>query len=218
MFIYSITNKNFPKEIYIGKTTNLISRAYAHKCSSQYTKRSIYDWIRTCGGWETMNMTEIKECPAKDVDYWEWFYIDKYQKEGYKIYNQQLTIGYNPSINVYKEFTKREEVWDIYCNTSLSRYEIADEFGISISLLSKIIQEHGGSPRKNKLEDYYEDIQNKIMNGVPIRQLAREYNVCKNSIANINTGITAYNPKLKYPLNDEVRDDIMHHFQFKPKV
>ena len=45
--------------------------------------------------------------------------------------------------------------------------------------------------------------------------LAREYGVAKNSISNINTGITAYNPKLEYPLNKYVRDEIMKRFQFK---
>lgn len=161
-----------------------------------------------------MELKQIKECSASDVDYWEGYYINFYQKNGYIVYNQQLTTGYNPIKNINKTFSQREELWDVYCNTSLSKYEIAEEFGISISLIFKIIQEHGGSPRKNKLENYYEEIQKKIIDGVPIRQLAREYNVCKNAISNINKGITAYNPSLQYPLNDKVRDKIVEQSRF----
>ena len=88
-------------------------------------------------------------------------------------------------------------------------------FNISDSLLSKIIQEHGGSNRKGKLYGYYEEIQDAIISGVPIRELAREYGVAKNSISNINTGITAYTPKLESPLNKYVRNEIIKRFQFK---
>lgn len=52
----------------------------------------------------------------------------------------------------------------------------------------------------------------------PIRELAREYGVAKNSISNINVGITAYNSELEYPLNKNVRDEIIKRFQFKSKV
>ena len=103
----------------------------------------------------------------------------------------------------------------MYNNTNLPRQEIIEYFNISDSLLSKIIQEHGGSNRKGKLYGYYEEIQDAIISGVPIRELAREYGVAKNSISNINTGITAYNPELEYPLNKYVRDEIMKRFQFK---
>lgn len=106
----------------------------------------------------------------------------------------------------------------MYQDKTVSRKEICDFFGISDSLLSKIVIEHGGSQRKGKLFGKYEEIQQKIMAGVPIRQLASEYGVAKNSIANINTGITAYNPNLDYPLNKYVRNKIMRDSWFKPKV
>ena len=131
------------------------------------------------------------------------------------IYNEQLTKNYNPVNNINEKFEYREEVWDLYNNTNLPRQEIIEYFNISDSLLSKIIQEHGGSNRKGKLYGYYEEIQDAIMSGIPIRELAREYGVAKNSISNINVGITAYNPELEYPLNKYVRDEIVKRFQFK---
>lgn len=220
MFIYSIKEKNNKKEIYIGKTTNIINRAYSHKSAAKNSERPLYEWIRKCGGWENMVMEEIKECEVIYVDYWEQYYISFYEKQGYVLHNLQLTKGYNPIKNIYTKVSqnKKEAIWDIYCNTSLTIYEIAEDFAISTSMLSKIVQEHGGSLRKNKLEDYYEEIQMQIQNGVPIRQLARKYHVCKNAISNINKGITAYNPNLQYPLNEKVRDEIFKQFQFKPKV
>lgn len=134
------------------------------------------------------------------------------------MYNEQLTKNYNPFKKINEKFEYREEVWNLYKNTNLPRQEIAEYFGISDSLLTKIIQEHGGSNRKGKLFGYYEEIQNAIMSGIPIRELAREYGVAKNSISNINVGITAYNSKLQYPLNKYVRDEIVKRFQFKSKV
>lgn len=47
----------------------------------------------------------------------------------------------------------------MYQDKTVSRKEICDCFGISDSLLSKIITEHGGSQRKGKLFGKYEEIQ-----------------------------------------------------------
>ena len=87
MFIYSIKEKNNKKEIYIGKTTNIINRAYSHKSAAKNSERPLYEWIRKCGGWENMVMEEIKECEVIYVDYWEQYYISFYEKQGYVLHN-----------------------------------------------------------------------------------------------------------------------------------
>ena len=215
MYIYSLKNKNNLKEIYIGKTSNIKQRMHAHKnCAKKKINRPIYNWINKIG-FDNIEVNIEVECLKSQIDYYEQKIIKKYEDLDYIIYNEQLTKNYNPVDNINEKSEYREEVWNLYNNTNLPRQEIIEYFNISDSLLSKIIQEHGGSNRKGKLYGYYEEIQDAIISGVPIRELAREYGVAKNLISNINTGITAYNPELEYPLNKYVRDEIMKRFQFK---
>ena len=213
MFIYSLYNKNNKNEVYIGKTSNIKSRLYAHKSSSKYSDRKVYKWIRNLG-WNNIKCEVLEKCDIADVNRLEIYYIKKYDKLGYTLFNEQHTCNYNALDNISKLVENRDDIWKIYSTTDISRFEICDMFSISNSMLSKIIAENGGSTRKHKLEDYYDVIQNLIISGVPIREIARRYNVCKNSISNINKGITAYNPKLDYPLNKYVVKDIMKKYQF----
>lgn len=55
------------------------------------------------------------------------------------------------------------------------------------------------------------------MKGESICGLAKEYGVHKNAIANINKGITAFDTTLSYPLNKEVREEVMQKSYFKKK-
>lgn len=214
MYIYSIKPKNGVKEIYIGKTNNFKERLYGHKsCCVKDNKQSKYKWMNSYG-WENLIAEVLFEYENENENY-ELVFIEKFKTQGWKVINDQLN-DYHPLIK--KRFDKREEVWREYQDSSKNRKEICDKFGISDSLLSKIIIEHGGSTRKGKLNGKYEEIQQKIMQGVPIRELAREYKVAKNSISNINRGITAYNPSLSYPLNEEVRDKNLQDSWFKSKV
>lgn len=202
MYIYSITSKNGNNEIYIGKTKNIRNRMYNHKSKSKYSSRKLYYWIREQGGFNNINYSVIKECSIEEVDYYESYYINKYEQLGYLVLNEQHTKSYKSSNNYYKHYYNniKDNVINLYNSTNLSIYNIAKKFNVSESLISKIINEQN-KRRKFKLENYYKEIQDKIVQGVPIRQLAREYKVAKNSISNINKGITAYNPNLKYPLN-----------------
>lgn len=50
MYIYSIINKNNPKEIYIGKTNNIKARFYGHKsCILNGNPQRKYIWMRQVG-------------------------------------------------------------------------------------------------------------------------------------------------------------------------
>ena len=217
MFIYSLYNKNNKNEIYIGKTSNVTSRLYSHKSSSKYSNRKLYKWIREIG-WNSVKCEVLKKCDVTDVNELEVYFIKKYESLGYTLLNEQHTNSYNAQDSFDKLVENKYDIWKIYSTTDISRFEICDMFDISNSMLSKIILENGGSTRKHKLEDYYDTIQHLIMSGVPIREIARRYNVSKNSISNINKGITAYNPKLEYPLNKYVVKDIIKKYQFKSKL
>jgi hypothetical protein len=127
-------------------------------------------------------------------------YIKLYESKGFNLLNEQHNSQYEPALNFNKRIFNKDEIWKDYLNGK-GRVEICLSYGISDSMLSKIISENGGINRISKLEPYFKEIQDSIIQGVPIRKLARKYNVCKNSISNINKGITAYDPNLNYPLN-----------------
>lgn len=220
MFIYSIRRKDNLKEIYIGKTNNLRNRIAVHKSKMiKKQDRLLYNWMNEVGYDNLYFQIEEDNISIENIDNKEKEYIKKYEKLEYKMLNEQLTKNYTPLNGGSNEsFKDRERLWEMYKDTNLSKITIAKHFGVSSSLVSKIVKEHGGTNRKYKLQDHYEEIQKQIMDGIPIRVLARKYNVRKNSISNINKGITAYNPKLSYPLNEDVRDDIMKRTQFKSKV
>ena len=100
----------------------------------------------------------------------------------------------------------------------MSISEVADKFSISESLAKKIIKEYNYSKPHGKLHKYYKEIQQQLISGCSIRSLAKKYNVSKNSIANINKGITCFDENLDYPLNKYVRDNIIKNSWFKSKV
>lgn len=214
MYIYSIYPKDGTKEIYIGKTNNVKQRMYSHKSYVvNNNAQHKYVWMRKFG-WSNLEWKVEEEFFDISIDR-ESYYINTYKSRGYKVFNDQLN-NYHPLGT--SKFNERDLVWEDYSHTNMGRKEICDKYSISDSLLSKIVIEHGGSVRKDKLYEYYDTIKQEIMNGVPLRALARKYNVCKNAIANINKGITAYDPALCYPLNQYVVSEIIQNSYFKPKV
>ena len=215
MFIYTISSHN--KEIYVGQTKNTQHRWYCHRMSalnenSPKSNQSLYTWMRKVGVDNLMFSIEC-ECDdsiSRDV---ERNTVKKYEQLGYKLYNRQLTRGYGFS---YARFEHRDEVYDMIVNQNISDDEVANHFGISKSLIGKIMSERG--VHRNKLYKFHKEIQQKIISGVPLRQLAREYNVCKSAIGNINNGTAYFDESLDYPLNKNVRDENLRKSWFKSKV
>ena len=67
--IYKIYCKNTTvNDIYVGHTTNFIKRKYQHKiaCNKLDYKLKIYNIIRSNGGWENWDMTEIATYNCKN--------------------------------------------------------------------------------------------------------------------------------------------------------
>ena len=102
-------------------------------------------------------------------------------------------------------------------NQNMTDDEVAASFNISKSLIGKIMAERNFH-RRSKLFYVQEEIKEKIVSGVLIRQLAREYGVGKSAIGNINRGKAFYDQSLDYPLNKNVRDDNLRNSWFKSKV
>lgn len=205
------------KEIYIGKTNNFENRKYAHIRNavngSSKSNDDLYKWMRSVGIDNLVFSIEC-ECDNSMADSMERSTVKKYESLGYNLHNKQLTSGY---VQIHKRFEYRDEVYDMIVNKHKSDIEVANTFGISQSLIKKIMSEYNYHKR-SKLYDIHEEIQQKIISGAPIRQLAREYGVCKNAISNINRGRAFYNPNLHYPLNENVRDENLRKSWFKSKV
>ena len=213
MFIYLIKSKLNEKEGYIGKTNNIQSRWYAHLCCIRHSTSDKYKRFQEIGE-DNLEIIKIFEYPDTDQTDYETKFIEEYTKNGFNLINKQLN-NYHPEL--HEKNKDRELIWADYKN-NLKRRDICDKYNISDSLLTKIIKEHGGTFKKSKLTPFFQEIQDKIISGEPIRRLAEEYGVCKNAIANINKGITAYDPNLKYPLNQFVREEIIKNSYFKSKV
>lgn len=220
MYIYLLRNEDrLDNRVYIGQTNNIRQRMYAHKCNAKAkVNRPVYNWINEIG-YDNVEVSIEMECSKNEAFELEEQTIKKYDiDKNFQVLNEQHQKDYDPTKSFYNLCKNKEEIWEMYNNTDLPREEIIQKFGISPSMLSRVIKQHGGSNRKTKLYGHYEEIQQSIMNGVPMRQLAREYGVGKTSITNINVGVTAYNPNLNYPLNKNVKDKIVKENQFKKKV
>ena len=102
------------------------------------------------------------ECDDKVARNIERKTVKKYEQLGYKLYNKRLTSGYGCS---YKRFVHRDEVYDMIVNQSISD-EVANYFGISKSLIGKILSER--NIHRNKLYKFHKEIQQKIISGVSL--------------------------------------------------
>lgn len=197
MLIYSIRNKKDINEIYIGKTNNLKNRIYSHMNQIGKKDNKLYNWLKTLDSKDIYFEIEVDFLTPGEAFYKEKEIILKYRCLGFNVYNQQ---GNNYHPEPRKKNIKRVSIWEDYLS-GMKTYDISKKYGVSISLVSKIISENGGTPFKSKLSDFSDDIKREIMEGYPIRELARKYGVCKNAVSNINKGKAYYDKNLNYPLN-----------------
>ena len=85
MGIYKITNNITGKE-YVGQSNNILRRIREHKkaygSKNCYVDRSIQKY-----GWENFSYTILHKCDLKDLDYYERYFIKKYDtyKNGYNL-------------------------------------------------------------------------------------------------------------------------------------
>lgn len=128
--IYKIENK-ITKKVYIGQSTNILSRWRAHK-SSAYNlsdcgyKYPLYRAIRKYG-LKNFSFQILEECLVSDLNNREKYYIEKYSSLVPAGYNQVLpkqggTTVSHPHILAIIELLK---------TTDLSDEEIGERYGIS---------------------------------------------------------------------------------------
>lgn len=125
LIIYKLVHKDdFDNEnIYIGSTTNFMSRFSNHKdcCKNEKKKchnNKKYQYIRDNGGWDCFNMIEVEKYPCIDgneararEEYWRSFYNSKLNiKKAHTTHEErleQLKCYYQANMEKMKEQMKQ---------------------------------------------------------------------------------------------------------------
>lgn len=199
---------------YVGQTVDITERRKQHEKDEAFNNlRAEYNYplsraIRKYGidAFEFIvledNLT-LEEANERE-DFWILYY-DTIAKG----YNQQR--GGNNRIKLTD--VQIEEIQDKLANSSLSYNKISEEYGCSISFLSRI--NHGlsyYSPKFNYplrdvkygkhfpqyvVDDIIEQLKDKT---ITLAQIAKRYGVSQNVIVRINQGQSYYNENLAYPI------------------
>lgn len=217
IYIYSFINK-FNGHRYIGKTNNIARRKREHKSIANNQK--IIGTIKDCTwykkirqyGWENFNF-EILEVTTTE----KWRERERYW---IKYYNTFHGVGYNetPGGDDYEHlFLLTEEeavsVRELLQNSNMTQVEIAEEYGVSETLISNInqgqkyIDENLKYPlRKNYktgLEEYGELITLLRTTTKTFKQIAKELRISESSVKKINYGKMQFDPNMDYPIRKE---------------
>ena len=199
---------------YVGQTVDITERRKQHEKDEAFNNlRAEYNYplsraIRKYGidAFEFIvledNLT-LEEANERE-DFWILYY-DTIAKG----YNQQR--GGNNRIKLTD--VQIEEIQDKLANSSLSYNKISEEYGCSISFLSRI--NHGLSYHSPKfsyplrdvkygkhfpqyvVDDIVEQLKDKT---ITLAQIAKRYGVSQNVIVRINQGQSYYNENLAYPI------------------
>lgn len=83
--IYLIKNK-LTEEVYIGQSKNINNRWNNHKRNMGNSKYNLYSDM-SYYGLSNFEFSVIEECEIRDLDKREMYWIQKYQEDGYSLYN-----------------------------------------------------------------------------------------------------------------------------------
>jgi hypothetical protein len=118
------------KEIYIGHTTNFVTRKSAHKSSCKNSNSYIYSYIRAHGGWDNWKILILDDINCKNYEEArkaEQSYIDEYNSElnstnAYSV-KEKTEKEYNEKEYTYKEYKEYKEYTCECCDYKCSRKE-----------------------------------------------------------------------------------------------
>jgi hypothetical protein len=84
-------------DIYVGHTTNFLSRFYGHRSNYNYSSSKVYKTIRENGGWDNWEMIEIEKYPCDNCE-------DAKKRE---LYHYQLL---NAKLNTFKPYVEKPNI------------------------------------------------------------------------------------------------------------
>ena len=221
-YIYKATFEN--GKVYIGITNNFERRLKEHKKNRKKKGKedyAIYRAINKYGWesieWEIIEQVETKE-EAKEKEIGHIAEYDSYNRGGYNT----TKGGDYPSKILYKLDDKQEEeVIELLKENKLTMQEIADKFEVSISKISTVYtrnkqKEKGLMKREKKArrgsangaakldEKQVSEIKQKLIDGVPRKQLKDEYGVSKSLIQMIAVGTWWRHVEPKIPMKKKI--------------
>lgn len=159
--IYKITNKINGK-CYIGQSINIETRWHHHKYFDK--KLSCYPLYRAMSkyGKENFKLDIIEECPQKDLNEREIYYI-KYYNSYENGYNQTLGGGGSSGCIIKISNEDLIIIYDLLLNTNIPQKEIAQMFNVGEDTISEINQ------GKTRIQEKY---------SYPLRQYKRIPKYC----------------------------------------
>ena len=139
-FIYIITN-NINGKQYVGQTRDTVAmrwRKHLDNAKNFPCKQIITQAIARYGE-ENFEIKEVARCPIEDLNYWEIFYIKKYDtfQNGYN-----MTIGGNNNNTSYYSEQQLIDIINIASTEHTNKRKIAEAVGLSYKIVSKIMKKY----------------------------------------------------------------------------
>lgn len=134
--IYKITNL-ITKQSYIGQSNN-IERRWKEHCRPSKVNKSLISNAISSFGKENFSFQILQECKIEELDFYEEFYIKKYNTITPNGYNIESSInGNSRNYTGYSEEMVSNIISDIK-NSSLSLTEIANKYSVNKSTVTRI--------------------------------------------------------------------------------
>ena len=134
--IYKITNL-ITKQSYIGQSNN-IERRWKEHCRPSKVNKSLISNAISSFGKENFSFQILQECKIEELDFYEEFYIKKYNTMTPNGYNIESSInGNSRNYTGYSEEMVSNIISDIK-NSSLSLTEIANKYSVNKSTVTRI--------------------------------------------------------------------------------
>lgn len=170
---------------YIGQTTiDIEDRFKQHISNSKQGSHSRLHLAISKYGVDKFRIELIEECPIKDLNEKEIFYIEKFNSyiEGY---NSTIGGGFCKSGSFERLDDYRNDIIELYCKSKYSTNKIAESYKVDKKVIILLLKSCGIELRNNKFslrEDETEELISKYKLGASLNQLAKEYSTSSSTI------------------------------------
>lgn len=183
-FIYIVTN-NINGKQYVGQTKDTIEiRWNKHLDNAKnFPHKQIITQAIAKYGKENFKIEEVARCPIEDLNYWEIFYIKKYDtfQNGYN-----MTMGGNNNNSSFYSEQQLIDIINIASTEHTNKRKIAEDVGLSYKVVSKIMKKYdikindfdqGSLGSIDNIRPYWNDHNKNLVKRCPIKiiELDKEF-------------------------------------------
>ena len=202
---------------YIGQTTvNVEDRFKQHISDSKRGSHNRLHLAMSKYGVDMFRVELLEECPIKDLNEKEIFYIEKFNSymEGY---NSTIGGGFCKSRSFEKLDDYKNDIIDLYCKFKYSTNKIAESYKVDKKVIILLLKSCGIELRNHKFilrEDETEELITKYKLGASLKQLAKEYSTSSSTIKKFLNGLNVETIDKDFILKDPKRcAEIINTFQ-----